>query len=144
RRLARRAGRQARVLGRLPRARRLVRGAAALLNDEHDLAELAAGFESLVGGGRLLEGEGGCDRHTERAGVEQRQDFVLETPSDERFLLQRASAQRRAEYAGALAHQRQQVELALGACSGADHGQPAAASKRREVLREVAGADQLE
>ena len=53
------------------------------------------------------------------------------------FLLQRPRAQRRAVDARALAHQRQQVELALGAGRDADHGDAPAGRQSHQVLGHV-------
>ena len=111
---------------------------------EHDLAELAARREALVGGGGLVEREGLGDRHAQRARVEQRQHLALEAPRGERLLLQRPRAQGRAVDARALAHQREQVQLALGAGGHADHDDPPAGGERVQVLGQVGGADQLE
>src|SRR6202161_1784881 len=111
---------------------------------DHDLAELAACGEALVGGRCLVERERGGDRHAQLAGLEQRQRLTFEQARDERFVLERARAQRRAVDSRALAHQREQVELALRAGADADHRDPPAARERVEVLGHVRRADELE
>src|SRR5205814_2989949 len=118
RRRARRGGGQARVLERLSGARRVVRGAAALLtlapprarsgagpalDLEHDLAELAPGGKALVRALRVGQRKRLGDGHAQAPGVEQRQHLALEATRAQRLLLERARAQGRAVDARALA-----------------------------------------
>src|SRR5271166_4783080 len=69
---------------------------------------------------------------------------MLEPARGERFLLQRTRAQGGAVDAGALAHQREQVQLALGARGNTDYGDSPSGGERSEILREIEGADELE
>ena len=96
-------------------AARAARGPAGL-GKQDDLAELAAGLRSARRPPRPRRaGRSPATGTVERAGLEERQHLALHQAHRDRLLLERAGAQRRAVDARALAHQRQQVELGLGA-----------------------------
>src|SRR4051795_11302116 len=72
---------------RAPRARATGARRRSSAEGEDDLAELAAGGEALIGVVDAVERERLCDRHGERAALEEGQDLALHGPGGQRLLL---------------------------------------------------------
>src|SRR5215210_7466791 len=88
-------------------------GRSLELWEEHDLSELSARAEAVVGLLHPLELERLCHGDRQPPGLEVREHLLLDQPHGRRLLLERARAERRAVDARALHHDQLKVDLRL-------------------------------
>src|SRR4051812_40419239 len=90
------------------------------LRSEHDLPDVVTGLHDPVPLGGLRQGQGGVHEGPHGAVSDQRPDVLDGGGADRRLLLDRPGAQRGGDHRAALAHQRAEVQLALGPALHAD------------------------
>ena len=111
---------------------------------EHDLAELRAGGEPVVGRRRLRHRERRSDRHDQPARLDEGQHAPLERGYHERAIGERACAHGRRHDARPLRHEGVHLELELRAGTDPDHDETPTGGEARDRVSQTVSADQLE
>src|SRR5438270_8938111 len=113
-------------------------------HDQHDLAELAALLETLVGGDCLFQRVRLVDEDSNGALGKERDHVRLGSPRHQRFVLQGPVTERGARDRRPLLHDAVHVEFGLGPRADADDDDASLVSKGGLVGGQVHGADELE
>src|SRR5206468_6618566 len=114
------------------------------LDGQYDLADVPARFHQLVRLRGFGEREGLVDDRLDRAGLDQRPDFLAQVPRDRALELDRARAQRGARHRQAPAQDVAEEERRLAAAEEGDDNDAAVVCEAFQLAVDVVAADHVE